>query len=327
MGINPWNGPIGTMCMKLAPALATGNVMISKPSEKSPLGCLRFAQLVAESGILPTGVFQAIAGDGKTGALLAHHMKVRKVSFTGSVNTGRRIQQAAAASNLKRVTLELGGKSPAAIFDDCNFDNAVMWTVNAMTANSGQVCIAASRIYVQETIADKFIEAYTAAFKKKLENIEGEVGPLADKQQFDRVASFFEKDQGNTKILAGGKRHGAKGCFWEPSIFYNPDPNAAVYKEEIFGPVSCIRTFKDEADFLKMANDSEFGLMAGVFTQDINRAMRISAELDSGVVGVNCVSYLNLQVPFGGTKSSGQGRELGHYAMRSFTEPKSILIK
>lgn len=321
------------MCLKLGPALATGNVMILKPSEKTPFGSTRFVQLAAEAGIVPSGVLQSLPGDGRTGALLSQHMKVRKISFTGSVGTGRRIQQAAASSNLKRVTLELGGKSPAAVFDDCNFDNAVWWTVFAITQNTGQACFAASRVYVQESIADRFIEAYSAAMKEKSKEIGDpsqpgtQLGPLADKGQLARVKSFFERDGGKTQILVGGKQHGTQGCFFEPTVFYNPDPDAEVYREEIFGPVSCIRTFKDEADFIRMANETEFGLMAGVFTQDINRAMRLSAELESGVVGINCVSYINIQAPFGGSKESGVGREMGHFALRSFTEPKSVLIK
>ena len=326
-GINPWNGPISTMCLKLAPALATGNVMILKPSEKTPFGTIRFAALATEAGIVPPGVIQTLPGDGKTGALLSSHMGIRKVSFTGSVATGKRIQQAAAASNLKRVTLELGGKSPSAIFDDCNFENAVFWSTFAITQNTGQACFAASRLYVQESIAGKFIAAFTEAMKKKIEGLGTELGPLADASQLQRVASFFERDAGKTQVLVGGKRHGDKGCFWEPTILFNPDLNAELYREEIFGPVVCVRTFKDEAEFLRLANDSEFGLMAGVFTQDINRAMRLAAELDSGVVGINCVSYINLEAPFGGTKQSGVGREMSHYALRAYTEPKTVLIK
>ncbi|CEL11101.1 hypothetical protein ASPCAL14208 [Aspergillus calidoustus] len=331
VAINPWNGPIVIMSMKLGPALATGNVMILKPSEKTPFAATRLAALATEAGIVPPGVIQCLPGAGATGALLANHMKVRKISFTGSVATGKRVQQAAASSNLKRVTLELGGKSPSAIFEDCNFDNAVHWSVLAITFNAGQACYAASRLYVQETIAERFTAVFAEKMKEKIQQIgdptkaETQIGPLADKGQLARVASFFANDN-PTQVLVGGKQHGEKGCFWEPTVLYNPPDDAQVYREEIFGPVVCVRTFKDEEEFLRMANDSEFGLMAGVFTQDINRAMRLSAGLDSGVVGINCVSYINIQAPFGGTKQSGIGREHSHYALRSYTEPKTVLI-
>ncbi|KAJ5581016.1 hypothetical protein N7450_007317 [Penicillium hetheringtonii] len=321
-GINPWNGPIVIICFKLGPALAMGNVMILKPSEKTPLASNRIAFLASEKGILPPGVIQSLSGAGETGALLASHMRIRKVSFTGSVPTGKKIQEAAAKSNLKRVTLELGGKSPSAIFDDCNFDNAVWWSVFAITQNTGQACFAASRVYVQESIADKFIEAFTKGMSAKM----NELNPLADKSQLARVSNFITNDAGRTKILVGGKQHGEKGCYWEPTVFYNPAKDAQIYKEEIFGPVACISTFKDEEEFLRLANDSEFGLMSGVFTQDVNRAMRISAQLDSGVVGVNCVSFISLQAPFGGSKQSGLGRELSHHALRSYSEPKTVII-
>jgi acyl-CoA reductase-like NAD-dependent aldehyde dehydrogenase len=176
---------------------------------------------------------------------------------------------------------------------------------------------------VQEGIADKFVEAFTKGMSEKI----NELAPLADKTQLSRVSSFFQRDAGKTQILVGGKQHGDKGCYWEPTVFYNPEKNAQVYNEEIFGPVACISTFKDEEEFLRLANDTEYGLMAGVFTQDINRAMRISSELDSGVVGINCVSTISLQTPFGGSKQSGIGREMSHYALRSYSEPKTVLIK
>lgn len=240
----------------------------------------RFAALATQSGIVPPGVIQSLPAAGATGALLSSHMKVRKVSFTGSVPTGRRIQQAVATSNLKRVTLELGGKSPAAIFEDCNFEVALFWSVLAITQNTGQAYFAASRLFVQESIAEKFIGLFTHAMTEAAKTIGDptdpatQLGLLADKAQLARVASFFEKYGGKTKVLVGGKQRGTKGCF-EPTILLNPADDAQVYREEIFGPVVCVRTFKDEADFLKLANDTEFGLMAGVFTQDINRALRI----------------------------------------------------
>lgn len=319
------------IAFKVAPALATGNVIILKPSEKSPFSALRFASLVAD--IFPPGVIQVLSGTGVTGDLLARHPRIRKLSFTGSATTGRKIQSAAAESNLKRVTLELGGKTPAGIFDDCNLDNAVQWATNAITNNTGQICIAASRLYVQESIVDEFLKRFVKSVEATTSGIgdpndpSTRYGPLADKAQLSRVQSFFTDDGGKTQVLTGGQRRGDQGCFFDPTVLYNPDSQAQVYKNEIFGPVTCVRTFKDEEEFLQMANDSEYGLIAAVFTKDISRAMRVSRRLESGTVGVNCVTTLHYQTAFGGSKQSGVGRELGHWGLESYTEPKSILIK
>src|SRR4051812_49092314 len=215
-GILPWNGPTGTVGLKAAPSLAAGNVFILKPSEKTPFAALALGPLIKEAGF-PPGVFQVLSGDGSTGALLASHMRVRKVSFTGSVATGKKIQEMAAKSNLKRVTLELGGKSPAVVFDDCDLDNAVTWTANAITANTGQVCFAASRVYVQEGIYDEFIKRYKQAMQDKAkqigdpENENTTIGPLVDEAQFKRVSGFIERgQQGQGKLLVGGQRVGDK---------------------------------------------------------------------------------------------------------------------
>jgi aldehyde dehydrogenase (NAD+) len=215
-GICPWNGPIGTVGLKAAPSLAAGNCFILKPSEKTPFASLALGALAKEAGF-PPGVFQVLSGDGSTGALLASHMRVRKVSFTGSIPTGKKILEMAAKSNLKRVTLELGGKSPAVIFDDCNLDNAVTWTANAITSNTGQVCFAASRVYVQEGIYEDFISRYKQAMqdKKKIigdpEEKDTAIGPLVDEAQFNRVSGFIERGQkGQGKLLVGGQRIGDK---------------------------------------------------------------------------------------------------------------------
>ncbi|KAF9888591.1 hypothetical protein FE257_008523 [Aspergillus nanangensis] len=330
-GILPWNGPIGMIAFKLSPALATGNVMILKPSEKSPLSALRVAALLSD--VLPPGVLQVLPGAGATGDILARHPQIRKISFTGSGITGKKIQKASAESNLKRVTLELGGKTPAGVFDDCNFENALEWATNSITMNSGQVCVAASRLYVQESIAERFLAAFVEKMKAAAaamgdpNDAKTMYGPLADKAQLSRVQGMFTQDGGKTQILTGGQRRGDEGCFFEPTVLYNPDPDAQLYKNEIFGPVACVRTFKDEEDFLRMANDSEYGLMAAVFTKDLGRAMRVSARLESGSVGVNCTTAINWQTPFGGSKQSGIGRELGKWGLQSYTEPKTILIK
>jgi len=331
-GIVPWNGPLGTIGLKAAPALATGNVFILKPSEKTPFSSLALGPLIKEAGF-PPGVFQVLSGDGSTGALLASHMRVRKVSFTGSIPTGKKIQEMAAKSNLKRVTLELGGKSPAVIFDDCNLDNAVTWTANAITANTGQVCFAASRVYVQEGIYDEFIKRYKQAMLDKAKAVgdpdkpETSIGPLVDEAQFNRVSGFIQRgQQGQGKLLVGGQRIGDKGFYIEPTVFTDVDPSSEIHTQEIFGPVSVVRSFKTEEEIMKLSNDTNFGLMAGVFTQDINKALRVASEFDSGMVGVNCVSLMMMNAPFGGSKESGLGRECGIHALRAFTEPKTIMV-
>ena len=319
------------MILKAAPCLATGNVLIVKPSEKTPLGSLAMGPMFEKAGF-PPGVIQILPGDGTTGALLAKHMDIRKISFTGSVNTGKSIQVAAAQSNLKRVTLELGGKSPAVVFEDANIDNALTWTVNAILARSGQVCVAATRVYVQESVADKFIDEYSKRLKAAADDLGDpqdmsvKLGPLVDQTQFERVKGIIERGKEEGTLLVGGIQHGETGCYIEPAVFVNPKSDAEIYKNEIFGPVAVIKTFKDEDEVLKLANDTEFGLMSGVFTKDITRALRVSSLLDTGVVGVNCVSYMNMQAPFGGRKQSGIGREFGEYALRAYTEPKTVLI-
>lgn len=317
--------------MKAAPSLATGNVLIVKPSEKTPLGSLAIGPLFEKAGF-PKGVVQILTGGGETGALLSSHMRIRKISFTGSIPTGKKIQAAAALSNLKRVTLELGGKSPAVVFEDANLDNAITWTTNALLARSGQVCVAATRVYVQKSISQKFIEKYAEKIKAAAsdlgdpQDMSVKLGPLVDQAQFERVKGMIARGKEEAELVVGGVQHGSTGCYIEPAVFLNPKPDAEIYKNEVFGPVSVIKTFETEEEVLKLANDTEYGLMSGVFTSDVSRALRVSAKLDSGVVGVNCVSYMNMQAPFGGKKQSGYGREFGEYALRAFTEPKTILI-
>ncbi|EXJ91722.1 hypothetical protein A1O3_00272 [Capronia epimyces CBS 606.96] len=331
-GITPWNGPIATMGFKAAPALATGNCFILKPSEKTPFASLAIGALIQEAGF-PPGVFQVLSGDGSTGALISAHMRIRKVSFTGSVATGKKVQELAARSNLKRVTLELGGKSPAVVFDDCDLENAVTWTVRALTANTGQICYAATRVYVQEGIYDKFIQQY----KQRLQALTGSIGdpeqestaigPVVDEAQFNRVNGFIERGQhGQGKLLVGGRRVGNKGFFIEPTVFTDVDTASEIHCQEIFGPVSVVKSFKTEEEVMALSNDTNFGLMAGVFTQDINRALRIASDFETGMVGVNCVSLMMLNSPFGGTKESGIGRECGIHALRAFTETKTIMV-
>ncbi|KAL0934684.1 putative aldehyde dehydrogenase [Colletotrichum truncatum] len=331
-GIVPWNAPIGTVAVKAGPALATGNCFILKPSEKTPFAALALGTLIKEAGF-PPGVFQVIPGDGSTGALFASHMRVRKISFTGSTATGRAIMSAAAKSNLKRVTLELGGKSPAVVFKDCNLENAITWCANSITANTGQVCFAASRVYVEASIYDEFLAGYKRAMEEKIrgvgdpESAETTIGPLVDKVQFERVQGFIERgQQGQGNLLVGGGRVGEKGYFVQPTVFEAGKEDIEINKQEIFGPVSVIHKFETEEEVMAKANDTEYGLMAGVFTQDINKALRIASEFESGMVGINCISLSFLTAPFGGTKQSGQGRENAIHALRSYTEPKTVMV-
>ncbi|KAL2802173.1 Aldehyde/histidinol dehydrogenase [Aspergillus granulosus] len=330
-GIVPWNGPLGTAGAKMAPALAAGNTFILKPSEKTPFAALALGPLIKEAGF-PPGVVQILSGDGTTGALLAGHLRVRKISFTGSIPTGKVIQKLAAESNLKRVTLELGGKSPAIIFDDANLDNAITWCVNGIAANTGQVCFAASRVYVQEGIKDKFVEKFKAALKQRGEAIGDPdqpttlMGSPVDEAQFNKVTGFIQRGLSQGTLVLGGKRVGNTGFFIEPTLFCDVPQNAEIYQQEIFGPVGIVNGFKTEEEVIRKANATEYGLMAGVFTQDINRALRVSSALDSGMVGVNLVSRYFLNAPFGGTKQSGIGRENGRAALEAFTELKTVMV-
>jgi aldehyde dehydrogenase (NAD+) len=331
-GVVPWNGPMATAASKAAPALATGNCFILKPSEKTPFSALALGPLIIEAGF-PPGVFQVLSGDGSTGALLSSHMRIRKISFTGSIPTGKRIQEAAAKSNLKRVTLELGGKSPAVVFDDANLENAITWTARALTMNTGQICFAATRVYVQEGIYDKFVEGYKKALLEAAKGIgdpeteSTSMGPLVDKIQFDRVSGFIERGKnGQGTLLTGGSRVGDKGYFVEPTVFTNVAADAEIITQEIFGPVSVLNSFKTEEEIIQKANDTNYGLMAGVFTQDINRALRVASEFDSGMVGINCVSISFKNALFGGTKESGLGRENGLAGLKAYTDQKTVMV-
>ncbi|KAF4985480.1 hypothetical protein FDECE_16536 [Fusarium decemcellulare] len=330
-GIIPWNAPIGSVCVKAAPALATGNCIILKLSEKTPFAGLAMGTLIKAAGF-PPGVFQVLTGDGSTGALISSHMRIRKVSFTGSTATGKKIQEAAARSNLKRVTLELGGKSPALVFDDADVENAVKWCVNAVTMNTGQACFAATRVYVQSGIYDAFASRYKALIEEKTKLVGNPddpatiIGPLVDESQFNRVLGFMDRGSSQGRLLVGGGKLHDKGFFVAPTVFLDVPEDAEIMRNEIFGPVAVINKFETEEEALTLANNSKYGLMAGIFTKDITRAMQFSSELDSGMVGINAVSTVFWQTPFGGTKESGIGRENGVHAIRSFTEPKTVFI-
>lgn len=299
----------------------------------------KVATLIEKAGF-PPGVINVISGHGQTsGAILSSHMDVRALSFTGSCRTGRLIQAAAAKSNLKNVILELGGKSPAVIFEDSNIDNAVAETQNSIQWNSGQVCMANSRIYVQESIASQFVEKFKAKFAAVSAGDPLDAatnhGPQADGAQYDSVQRYIKAGQESGELVLGGSQEvsglsdaASKGYFVAPTVFLRTSEDAAVMKEEIFGPVVNINTFKTEAEAIAKANDSEFGLYAAVYTKDINRAMRFARGLEAGTVGVNCTSpTLARDMPFGGYKSSGVGREGFGYTLNNFLETKTVLIK
>ncbi|OLN92083.1 Aldehyde dehydrogenase 1 [Colletotrichum chlorophyti] len=330
--IIPWNFPLLMLAWKIGPALATGNTIVMKTAEQTPLSGLVFATLVKEAGF-PPGVFNLINGFGKVaGAALSSHMDVDKIAFTGSTLVGRQIMKAAANSNLKKVTLELGGKSPNIVFNDADIEQAISWVNFGIYYNHGQCCCAGTRIFVQEGIYDKFL----AAFKKRAEqNKVGDPfhpetfqGPQVSQLQFDRIMEYIKsgKEEGAT-VETGGERHGDKGYFIQPTIFSNVRPDMKIVKEEIFGPVAAIAKFKDEEEVIRLGNDTEYGLAAAVHTTDLNTAIRVSNALKAGTVWVNCYNLLTAQVPFGGYKTSGIGRELGEAALANYTQNKSVGIR
>jgi aldehyde dehydrogenase (NAD+) len=265
-GICAWNGSHVLAAWKMGPAMATGNTFILKSSEKSPLALAAYGDLINEAGF-PPGVINIVSGAGVTGSLLASHMQIQKIAFTGSAAAGRAVMAAAAKSNLKNVSLELGGKSPALVFDDADLENAVQNNSDAFLRNSGQICFAASRVLVQEGIAPKFIEAIKTAFEnadKKMGDPalkETAFGPLADKKQFERVMSFLDDGRKEgLEYLVGGNRKGEKGTFVQPTVILNPDVKSKVFTDEIFGPVISVRTFKTEEEAVEIANNTEYGL-------------------------------------------------------------------
>jgi len=275
-GICAWNGTHILAAWKMAPALAAGNTFILKTSEKSPIGACYYGDLVREAGF-PPGVINIVAGAGSVGALLAGHMQIAKIAFTGSAAAGRAVCIAAAKSNLKHVSLELGGKSPALIFDDADLENAVKSNAADFLRNSGQICFAASRVLVQESIAPKFIEGVKKAFEEAANKMgdptlaETAFGPLADKKQFERVMAFLNDGKAEgVEVLTGGERMGDKGTFVKPTVLLNPDSKSKVYKDEIFGPVISVKAFKTEEEAIQMANDTTYGLGCKLLAQFID---------------------------------------------------------
>ncbi|VVQ15527.1 aldehyde dehydrogenase family protein [Pseudomonas fluorescens] len=326
--ITPWNYPLAIGAWKIASALAAGCTVVMKPAELTSLSTLRLAELCLEAG-LPEGVLNVVTGYGhEVGKALALHPGVNKITFTGSTAVGKQIAEYS-LGNMKRVTLELGGKSPSIVFDDADLERVGPGAALAVFFNSGQICFAASRLLVQEKVYDKVVEAVAEVAKSfKLGNgrdADTMLGPLVSRKQQERVLSYCASgvEQG-AELVTGGKRHGDKGYFVEPTVFANTNPTMKIVQEEIFGPVVSIMPFKDMDDALKLANNSIYGLAANVWTKDISRAHKMAARLEAGSVWINCHGVIDAAAPFGGFKQSGWGREVSAEGLYAYTETKAV---
>ncbi|KZS05982.1 Retinal dehydrogenase 1 [Daphnia magna] len=329
--IIPWNYPVLMCTWKFGPALAAGCTVVLKPAEQTPLTALYLAQLSVEAGF-PPGVINVINGFGETaGVALTNHQNVQKIAFTGSTEVGKIIMETAAKSNLKRVSLELGGKSPIVVFPDVDLDTAVTTCYNAIFANMGQCCCAGSRTFVHEDIYDEFVKKATAmAAARKVGNPfdEGvEQGPQVSEEQHNKILELLEsgKAQG-ASVTCGGKKWGSEGYFIEPTVFADVTDDMRIAKEEIFGPVQTILKFRTMEELIERANNTSYGLAAGVLTNDINTALTFAQAVEAGSVWVNCYDATMPQTPFGGFKMSGQGRELGEEGLHHYLEVKTITI-
>jgi betaine-aldehyde dehydrogenase len=329
--IIPWNYPLLMAAWKIAPALAAGCTVVLKPAEQTPLSILELAKDFEAVG-LPPGVVNIVTGDGPgAGAPLVTHPAVRKIAFTGSAEVGKAIMRNA-ADQLKRVSLELGGKSPNIFFSDADFENAVDGALFGTFINQGEVCSAGSRVLVQRDIYRNFVDA--AAAKAKTIRLgpgvdrETKMGPLVSAEQRDKVAGYLDVGRGEAKVAAGGGRpkQFEKGWYVEPTIFYDVDNGAKIAQEEIFGPVMSVIPFKDEAEAIRIANQSPYGLAAAVWTRDIFKAFRVVKALEAGIVWVNHMQPTFVEAPWGGYKMSGFGRELGHWGVEEYLETKQVFI-
>jgi acyl-CoA reductase-like NAD-dependent aldehyde dehydrogenase len=329
--ITPWNGPIIMAAFKIGPALAAGNTLILKPAEQTPLTAMRLAELAVEAGF-PEGVFNLITGYGETaGAAITGHPGIGKVAFTGSTEVGKQIL-AASTGNLKRVTLELGGKSPNIVFPDANMELALPSSMVGFSIVSGQVCVAGTRLFVQRDFKDEFVEQLTnfTATIKLGDPLDPEttMGPLASKEQFDRVTGYLNtgKQEGATPLIGGDALDGA-GYFVKPTIFDGVDNSMRIAREEIFGPVLSVIPFTDEYDAVLQGNDTSYGLAAAVWTSDLTRAHTVARKLKAGTVWVNNYLTTDPTMPFGGYKQSGIGRECGPNWYEHYTEEKAVYLK
>lgn len=327
--IVPWNAPLILLAFKLAPALAAGCTVVVKPAEQTSLSTLRFGELIAEAGF-PPGVVNIVTGYGKdAGAALAAHTDVDKISFTGSTVTGRAIIDGA-KSNLKKVSLELGGKSPTIFLEDVNLDEAIAGAVRAITYNSGQICIAGSRLYAHAAIYDKLVAGIVKTFKQlRIGNgldPSVQVGPMVNRQQADRVKSYIESGIAEgAELLIGGKQFGETDCFIEPTVLTNTDNTMKCVQEEIFGPVLVCQKFESYDDIPTLANDTIYGLGASIWTQNISHAHRLAGKIKAGVVWINGHNLFDPAFPMGGYKESGWSRDAGTQAVENFLETKTVI--
>ena len=330
--IIPWNFPLLMQAWKLGPALATGNTVVMKTAEQTPLSALRVGELIVEAGF-PPGVVNILSGYGPTaGAAIAHHMDIDKLAFTGSTEVGHLVMEAAAKSNLKRVTLELGGKSPNIVFADADMDMAIEGAHLSLFFNQGQCCNAGSRLFVEEKCYDHFL---AKSVEKARQRVVGDPfdpntkqGPQVDKDQFDKVMSYIESGmREGAHLLCGGHQVGDRGFFIEPTVFADVKNDMKIAQEEIFGPVMSIIKFKDIDEVIHLANSTMYGLAAGVWTKDITKAYAIANNVRAGTVWINCYHVFDAAAPFGGFKQSGMGRELGEYCLEHYTEVKTVTIK
>ncbi|GAA6152225.1 aldehyde dehydrogenase family protein [Pseudoteredinibacter isoporae] len=328
--IVPWNGPLVQACWKLAPALAAGCSCVLKPAEETPLTVLFLAELAKQAGI-PDGVLNVVLGGADIGAQLVEHPQVDKVSFTGSTAVGKRIVSAA-QGNLKKVSLELGGKSPMIVFADADLDAAAAGVIDGIFSNAGQVCVASSRLYVHHDIYSALLEKLKvlagAIVPGDVRDSEASMGPLISKRHCDSVMAHIEKAQAQgASLLCGGQRLNKAGYFIEPTIFTELNEDMDLIRDEVFGPVLAVQRFGDEDDIVALANDSEYGLAASIWTKDISRAHKTAAKIKAGLLWINCHGLPDMAVPFGGYKQSGWGRENGEEAIAQYTETKSVIVR